>query len=120
MLALTNAFENGCAYCMSLHSTFAHKAGVAPRDVESLRQGCAPVDTRLAALSEFSRKLVARRGDVGEHDLAAVIAAGYTKAQALEVVLGIAVSILPNFAHHLTGCPIDDAFAAQRWERDSR
>jgi AhpD family alkylhydroperoxidase len=117
VLALTNAFENGCEYCMALHSAFALKAGAPKEAVEALREGRSPSEPRLKALSEYSRKLVVARGDVGEPDLSTFLAAGYTKAQALEVVLGVAVSVLPNFAHHLTRCPVDDPFSAHRWTR---
>lgn len=115
VLALTNAFENGCAYCMSLHSAFAVKEGVSIDTVRALRAGDSPTEAKLRALSDFSRRLVRERGRVTEEDLRAFHGAGYTKAQALEVVLGVAVSILPNFAHHLTRCPIDDAFKSQLW-----
>ena len=116
VLSLTNAFENNCDYCMALHSALALGAGVAPEGVAALRAGRAPAEPRLEALSDFSRKLVRERGAVSQADLAAFLTAGFTKAQALEVVLGVAVSILPNFAHHLTQCPIDDVFRPQVWE----
>jgi hypothetical protein len=32
----------------------------------------------------------------------------------------VAASIMPNFSHHLTGCPIDEAFSGQRWEPGTR
>lgn len=115
VLALTNAFENGCQYCMSLHSTFALREGVSSETVQALRAGDAPKEATLAGLSDFSRQLVRARGRVREEDLRSFHAAGYSKAQALEVVLGVAVSVLPNFAHHLTGCPVDDAFKSQLW-----
>jgi AhpD family alkylhydroperoxidase len=117
VLALTNAFENGCTYCMALHSVLALKAGVSREAVDALREGRAPVEPRLAALSEFSRTLVRTRGHVTARDLSAFVSAGFTRAQALEAVLGVAVSILPNFAHHVTQCPIDDAFRSQTWEK---
>lgn len=116
VLALTNAFENGCRYCMSLHSAFALREGVSEDTVKALRAGSPPLERKMRALSEFSRKLVKKRGDVSADDVAAVVEAGYTKAQALEVVLGVAVSILPNFAHHITQCPIDEVFHSQLWE----
>jgi len=59
---------------------------------------------------------VARRGHVGEEDLGRFLAAGFSRAGALEVVLGGAVSILPNFAHQITHCPIDDVFGAHLWD----
>jgi AhpD family alkylhydroperoxidase len=118
-LALTNAFENGCRYCMSLHSAFALKVGLSAPSVEALRRGQAPVEEKLKALSDFSRRLVRKRGNVTAEDLASFVGAGYTRGHALEVVLGVAVSILPNFAHHLTQCPLDDAFRAQLWTAPS-
>ena len=48
-------------------------------------------------------------------DLERFMTAGYSKRQALEVVLGVAVSILPNFAHHFTQCAIDPAFTEHIW-----
>ena len=115
VLSLTNAFENGCRYCMALHSTFALKVGVSSASVEALRNGQPPHEPKLAGLSTFSRRLVRSRGQVSAQDLHAFVDAGYSRAQALEVVLAVAVSVLPNFAHHLTECPLDDAFRAQSW-----
>jgi AhpD family alkylhydroperoxidase len=116
VLALTNAFENGCRYCMAFHSKLALKEGVSREAVEALRAGRSPKEAKLDALSEFSRALVKQRGHVGDDELRRLFAAGYSKAQALEVVLGVAVSILPNFAHHITQCPLDEAFSAHAWD----
>lgn len=116
ILALTNAFENGCRYCMSLHSKLAQSEGVSAETLTALRRGESPMDPRSAVLSDFSRRLVRERGRVREADLTAFENAGFTAAQALEVVLGVAVSILANFSHHLTDCPIDDAFQSTKWD----
>lgn len=115
MLALTNAFENACEYCMAFHSTMALKEGVSAETVQALREGQAPHDPRLRALSNYSRRMVRDRGRASDADLQAFHDAGFSKAQALEVVLGVAVSILPNFAHHLTECPVDAPFTRQQW-----
>jgi len=115
VLALSNAVENGCRYCVAFHSTMALKEDVDHDTVEALRAGRSPKEPRLRALSNFSRAIVRHRGHVTEGDLQQFLAAGYSKAQALEVVLGVAVSVLPNFAHHLTQCAIDEPFRAQAW-----
>src|SRR5262245_59944715 len=81
--ALTNAFENGCTYCMAFHSVLALESGVSAETVGALRAGRAPVEPRLAALSAFSRKLVVERGAVARGDVEAFVRAGFTKAQAL-------------------------------------
>ena len=115
VLALTNAVENECKYCVAFHSALALREGVPKEAVEALRVGRSPHEPKLNALSEFSRALVTRRGRVTEDDLKRVLAAGYSKAQALEVVLGIAVSILPNYAHHITDCPLDGVLSTHAW-----
>jgi AhpD family alkylhydroperoxidase len=115
VLALTNAFANGCSYCLAFHSALALKEGVSKDVVEALRTGRPPQEPTHRALSELSRTLVTHRGRAGDDDLQRFIAAGYSKAQALEVVLGIAVSILPNYAHHITHCPLDGSLSAHRW-----
>jgi len=120
VLSLTNAHVNGCTYCMALHSTLALKEGVSAASVAELRAGRSPLEPRLRALSDLSRKLLVERGRVTESDLEAFFGSGFDKAQALEVILGIGVSILPNFAHHLTGCPLDPVFEPQRWEPPGR
>ena len=115
VLSLTNAFEYGCDYCMALHSTLALKEGLSDRSLAELRAGRTPLEPKLAALSDFSRRLVREHGRVGERDLEAFRRAGYTDAQALEVVLGVAASLLPAFANHLTAAPLDPPFRAQAW-----
>lgn len=120
VLFLTNAFENGCEYCMALHSTHAVAAGVSKGSVNALRAGNAALEPRLKVLSDLSRKLVKERGRINEQDLKSFYDAGFTRAQALEVVLGVAVSTMPNFAHHLTHAPLDDVFKAQAWTGPSK
>lgn len=115
VLALTNAFENGCSYCIAFHSGRALEEGISNDTVDALRAGRSPHERTLGALSAFSRALVKHRGHVSGDDLQRFMAAGYSKGQALEVVLGVAVSILPNFSHHLTHSPLDDAFSAHEW-----
>jgi uncharacterized peroxidase-related enzyme len=90
VLSLTAAYENDCAWCMAFHTFMALKDGVSPESVEALRYGRAPVEHRLRVLSDFARTVIDRRGAVTESDLTALSTAGYTRAQALEVVLGAA------------------------------
>jgi AhpD family alkylhydroperoxidase len=115
VLALTNAFENGCRYCMALHSVFALKDGLSPDSLAALRAGRAPTEPRLAALSGLSRRMISARGQVDQETLASFFAAGYTAAQAQEVIVGVAVSVMANYAHHLTHAPVDAVFESQAW-----
>jgi alkylhydroperoxidase family enzyme len=95
----------------------ALKEGVPRPVVDSLRAGRAPDDSRLAALSEFARSMVRGRGHVDAPTFERFRAAGFTREQALEVVLGMGFSLLANYAHHLTQSPLDSFLAPHAWKR---
>jgi AhpD family alkylhydroperoxidase len=115
VLSLTAAFENRCDWCMAFHTLMALKEGVPPAGVEALRAGRAPAEPKLAALSDFARTMVRARGAVGEGDLARFVRAGYTRGQAMEVVLGMAFSLMANYAGHLAHAPLDPPFQPHAW-----
>lgn len=107
VLALANAYENGCDWCLAFHSFAAEKAGVPADTVATLRRGDTPDDTRWRALVDLTRELIRNRGHAGKDTLEAFYAAGFAPAQALEVVLGAAFSLMANYAQHLIGAPLD-------------
>lgn len=115
-IATANAVVNNCDYCVAIHSTFALKGGIDAGDLELVRDGGLPAGPRLRALIDFARKLMTNRGQVSENDLEEFLSAGFTKAQALEVIVGSAVSVLANFANHLTHAPLDEFLKPQAWQ----
>ena len=117
VLSLTNAFENGCEWCMAFHSAAALKEGLSKEDLARLRAGNAPADARLRVLSDFSRSMVRKRGNVNAQDLETFYAGGFTRAQALEVVLGAAFSVMANFAGHLAHAPLGLPFERHAWTK---
>jgi AhpD family alkylhydroperoxidase len=117
VLSIVSATENDCAWCVAFHTAMALKDGV-PRPVaDQLRAGRAPDDPRLAALSEFARAMVRGRGHVGAAAFERFLAQGFTREQALEVVLGMGFSLLANYAHHLTQAPLDGFLAPHAWKK---
>ena len=119
VLSLTAAFENNCAWCMSFHTAMARKQGVPEESVDALREGRSPVEPRLGALSDYAREMVRRRGEVGGTVLERFYGAGYTRAQALEVVLGMSFSLMANYAGNIIEPPLDEPFKPHVWERPS-
>jgi AhpD family alkylhydroperoxidase len=115
VLSLANAFENRCQYCMAFHSVLALKEGVPEEAVDALRDGREPREERLGALSRLSRTMVRNRGTVSRAELEAFHAAGFSRAQALEVVLGIGFSVMANFAGHLTHAPLEASLRSHEW-----
>jgi AhpD family alkylhydroperoxidase len=116
VLSLANAYENGCDWCLAFHSFAAEKAGVPADTVAALRRGDTPDNTRWRALVDLTRELIRNRGHAGEDTLRAFYAAGFAQAQALEVVLGAAFSLMANYAQHLIGAPLDPMLEPYRME----
>jgi AhpD family alkylhydroperoxidase len=117
VLSITAAYENDCGWCVAFHTAMALKDGVPKDAVEALRNGIRPADSRLAALSEFARAMVRGRGHVPPATVEAFHAAGYSKRQALDVVMGMGFSLLANYAAHLTHPPLDEFLKPHAWSR---
>jgi uncharacterized peroxidase-related enzyme len=113
VLQTVNLF-NECHYCVPAHSTVARLTGVADGVDAALRKGEPLADGKLEALRRFTRALVERRGRLAPRDVAALAAAGYAQAQALEVIVGVAMKTLSNYVNHLAETPVEAAFAAAR------
>jgi AhpD family alkylhydroperoxidase len=117
VLSLTAAYENDCAWCIAFHTAMALKDGVDRDAIDALRVGASPRDQRLAALSRFARAMVRNRGAVDAQTSEAFFAAGYSPQQALDVVMGMAFSLMANYAGHLTRPPVDDFLTPHAWTR---
>ncbi len=115
IVILTASRFNECDYCMAAHSVVARMQKVPADVIEAIRNDQPIDDGRLEALRAFTRAAVEQRGWLPTRDIANFLAAGYTKAQVLEVILGISFKTLSNYVNHVTETPLDDAFATQAW-----
>src|SRR5713101_3546708 len=93
--------ENRCTYCVAAHSTIAGMLKARPK---------------IDALVTFTRAVVLNKGFVPETAVAAFLAAGYSKAQLLEVVGHVGLKVLANYTNALTDVPLDEAFQPQQWD----
>jgi uncharacterized peroxidase-related enzyme len=107
--------ENGCTYCVAAHSTLAAMLKGRPDVIAAVRSGAPVPDAKLDALITFTRAVVREKGFVSDKGFAEFLAAGYSKAQVLEVVGQVGLKTLHNYMHALTNAPLDAAFEAQRW-----
>ncbi|MEU8464067.1 carboxymuconolactone decarboxylase family protein [Streptomyces sp. NPDC029003] len=87
---LTVAARNQCHLCVDMHEA---KLG-------SL--GPAPDPDRLTAVRDFTLQVLASSGAVSDEDLGRFQASGFTRQNALEVVLGIGTYTVSTFANRLT------------------
>lgn len=117
VVGITVSFVNTSGYSLAAHSTFARRLGAGDELVDALRSGADVPDARLRALQRFTIALLYTRGHAAQEDVETALAAGYTRAQLLEVVTQVAYTTMANLAANLAETPIDEAFAGSRPDR---
>ena len=118
VVLIATSVENSCEYCVAAHSLVAkHMLKVDKAVVGALRDKTQIPDGKLQALANFTRAVVENRGEVNGKPLEEFLAAGYSKQQVLEVILGVAMKTLSNYANHLMSTPLDDAFKPEVWSK---
>lgn len=117
---LTAIYENDCHYCMAGHSVLAKMANVPADAIAAIRDGRPIADARLEALHRFTGAIVRQRGFVAETAVDAFLAAGFTRAQVLEVILGTAVKVISNYTNHIAETPLDDFMKDTVWQPAKR
>ena len=115
VLLLTNAVTNNCSWAVAFHSTMALKEGIDPEAVRTIRGGELPKDPKLAALSRLTRVLIEKRGHLDEADVNLFLTAGFSKAQVFDVVAGLAVSVMANYAGNIAKPALEEPFKDQQW-----
>jgi uncharacterized peroxidase-related enzyme len=113
-LALTVAEINGCDYCLSAHSYLGKNvAKLDDGELERARDA-ASGDPKVAAALQFAAAVTRRRGHVGDAELQAVKAAGYSDGQIVEIILHVALNTLTNYVNEVADTAIDFPRVTQR------
>ena len=110
---------NDCRYCMAAHSVVAGMQNIPDSVIEPIRNNQPIADDKLEALRLFATAVTEKRGWVSESDIRVFLAAGYTKAQILEVVLGVSFKTISNYVNHIADTPLDDAFSPKAWKPEA-
>ncbi len=106
---------NECHYCVAAHSAVAELQKVPAQVIDAIRDDRPIADNKLEALRVFTTAVVEKRGWASDADIAQFRTAGYTRAQVLEVIVGVSFKTLSNYVNHIADTPLDDAFAARAW-----
>ncbi len=116
VVLVSASIANGCSYCVAAHTAGIKMAGLPDDQVEALRSGRPLADPKLEALRSFTIHLVERRGWVDEADVQKLLEAGYAREQVFEILLGVAMKTLSNYANHLADTPLDKQFQPLAWK----
>jgi len=118
IIFLSIAFENECDYCMAAHSFVADKMSKVPTEItNAIRNNTEIENAKYKALSQFSRVMTAKRGNLSQDDIDSFLNAGYTENHILGVITGIGIKTMSNYFNHVFNTPIDDAFKGRAWSK---
>ena len=115
-IQITAAATHGCGFCVAGHTIVAYKrAHLSETVVNALRNNVHVPDERLNSIAEFTRAVIRSRGNVNDDELKAFQEAGFTDANALEVVLGVSLATLCNFANNLGRSDLNSEYVPYAW-----
>ena len=115
IILLTDAVTNGSTWAVAFHTTLALKEGIDPADVQAIRDGRLPKDSKFAALSRLAKTMIEKRGRLDDQDVERFLAAGFGKDHLLEVIAAVAASTITNYTGSITKPPLDAPFQAHAW-----
>ena len=115
-LLLTNAVTNASPWAVAFHTALSLKEGLNPSDVDALRTGRSPSDTRLAGLSALARRLIETRGHLDGADIESFVASGYRADLGLEVIAVVAASTITNYTGTVTRTPLEPSLQPHAWQ----
>lgn len=105
-LALTVAGANACDYCASAHTVFGRMRKIDDAELARNLAGRSD-DAKTQAALTFARRIIDTRGHVADADLAALRDAGYSDAEAIEIVAVTALNIFTNYFNSIAGTEVD-------------
>ena len=98
---------NACDYCLAAHTALGKMNGFTDEQIIELRSGHASFDPKLDALARFVRETTINRGKPAPATTDALLAAGYTKENLIDILVVIGDKIVSNFLHGVTQTPVD-------------
>jgi uncharacterized peroxidase-related enzyme len=111
---------NEASYCTAGHTAFSEMQHVDRDTIQAVRDDRAIDNAGHEALRLFTRRLVDQRGEVSPEEIAEFLAAGYSSAQVIEVILGITVKYFTNFTSKVSGIALDEPFSPHAWSPKGR
>jgi AhpD family alkylhydroperoxidase len=115
VLVMTMATRNGCHLCVAMHSAKLTSLGADTGLIAALRESRPLEDAPLEALRRFVLEVLATSGAVSAEAMEDFLGHGYTRQNALEVVLGIGVYTMSTLANRMTDAPLDEGLEPFAW-----
>ncbi|MDQ1010062.1 AhpD family alkylhydroperoxidase [Streptomyces sp. V4I23] len=100
-VVMTVAVRNDCHVCIAMHTGKLRALGADRELIAALREQRPLPDERLEGVRQFALEVLRTAGAVGDAELRAFLAHGFTPQNALEVVMGIGTYTMSTLANRL-------------------
>jgi len=117
VVLIAGSVENNCEYCVAAHTGAAKGAEISEDVLSALRAGEKLPDAKLDALATFTKQVIQERGWVSDDQVQTFLDAGYTKAQVIEVIVGLALKTISNYTNHIVDTPLDQQMKQFEWSK---
>lgn len=109
VVQITAAVVNGCGFCVAGHTKISLKLLKMPQDVVDALRATARIDgePKLDTLARFTLTVILQKAKLTPVQLQEFLDAGYTQQNALDVILGISLATLCNYANNIAETPIN-------------
>lgn len=108
VVQITAAAHNGCDFCVAGHTKVGNKLNMPENVLEALRNRTdIEGNEKYQALAQFTMQLIDNRGKVSDEQLQAIKDAGYSDQNILDVVMGVALATLCNYANNVAQTEIN-------------
>ncbi|HCT74974.1 MULTISPECIES: carboxymuconolactone decarboxylase family protein [Psychrobacter] len=102
VVQITAAAHNGCDFCIAGHTKVAIKLKMPENVLNALRERTNIEDNaKYQAIAQFVMQLIDKRGQVSDSELQAIKDAGYNDTNILDIVMGVALATLCNYANNI-------------------
>ena len=98
---------NDCEYCLAAHTALGKMLGFSDAQILEIRRGRASFDPKLDGLARFVREVTEKRGHVSAAATDAFLAAGWSQANLVDVIMVIGDKSISNYLHGTTKIPVD-------------
>lgn len=98
---------NNCNYCLAAHTAMGKGAGLTDDQILEVRAGKSSISDKLNALAAFSINLTENRGHADAAVTQALLDAGYTKENVIDIILVAGLKTISNYVHSTTEVPVD-------------
>ena len=104
---------NCCEYCLAAHTVIGKMSGFSDEQILEIRAGNASFDAKFDALARLVKNIAVNRGHADRALVDAFLAAGWTKANLVDVIVVIGDKTVTNYLHATTRVPVDFPAAPQ-------